>query len=211
MYHQTGYSPSKLILHYRMELAKQSLGSSQYSITEIAHQCGFSRPGIFSRKFKQEFGSPPSEYRKKILNEQPESYHWKIPLNERSLSKLLHIRNKNKWLEKMFVIVIDNLDNELFSLELLSRELFMSSSNLNRKVKYLFGLSTMKLVRDIRLQQASELLSLQNKSVTEVASLTGFFDVAHLSRYFKQTFGCSPSEYRNTSVCFSCIDRLLKE
>ena len=112
----------------------------------------FSRPGIFSRKFKQEFGSPPSEYRKKVLNEQPVSYHWKIPLNERSLNKLLYLRNKNKWLGKLFVIVIDNLDNELFSLELLSRGLFMSSSSLNRKVQNLFSLSTMKLVRDVRLQ-----------------------------------------------------------
>ena len=99
-----------------MELAKQSLVSNQYSIKEIAHQCGFSRPGIFSRKFKQEFGSPPSEYRKKVLNEQPASYHWKIPLNERSLNKLLYIRNKNKWLSKLFVTVkIINDSNKQFT------------------------------------------------------------------------------------------------
>jgi AraC-like DNA-binding protein len=114
-------------------------------------------------------------------------------------------------LAKLFVIVIDNLDNDLFSIEELSRKLFMSPSNLNRKVKCLFGFSTLRLVRDLRLQHAAELLSTQNKSVTEAASLAGFFDAAHLSRYFKQTFGCPASDYRNINVCFSCIDKLKEE
>nr|WP_255515572.1 helix-turn-helix transcriptional regulator [Flavobacterium sp. ZT3R18] len=99
----------------------------------------------------------------------------------------------------------------MFSIEELASKLFISSSNLNRKVQHLFGFSTARLVRDLRLQHAAELLSTQNKSVTEAASLAGFFDVAHLSRYFKQNFGCSPGEYRNVSVFFSCIDKLKEE
>jgi len=114
-------------------------------------------------------------------------------------------------LAKLFVIVIDNLDNDLFSIEELSQKLFMSSSNLNRKVQRLFGFSPLRLVRDLRLQQASELLNIQNKSVNEAAALAGFFDAAHLSRYFKQTFGCLPSDYRNVNMCFSCIDKLKEE
>jgi len=206
--HQISYSPGKLILHHRMELAKQMLGLSPHSIEEIAHQCGFSGLTGFSRKFKQEFGNSPSEYRKKTLGETTELWSWKIPLSENYFNQLLQLKNKNIWLAKLLTIVIDNLDNELFSIEELANKLFMSYSNLNRKVQHLFGFSTTRLVRDLRLQHAAELLSTQKKSVTEAASLAGFFDAAHLSRYFKQNFGCSPGEYRNTKLHFPCIDVL---
>ncbi|TRX35520.1 helix-turn-helix domain-containing protein [Flavobacterium sp. ZT3R18] len=208
---QIDYSPAKLILHYRMEYAKQLLDSNSHSIEEIANQCGFNGLTSFSRTFKQEFGSSPSEYRKKALDETTELWDWKIPLSENCFDQLLLLKAKNRWLAKLFTIVIDNLDNELFSIEELASKLFISSSNLNRKVQHLFGFSTARLVRDLRLQHAAELLSTQNKSVTEAASLAGFFDVAHLSRYFKQNFGCSPGEYRNVSVFFSCIDKLKEE
>jgi transcriptional regulator GlxA family with amidase domain len=208
---QMDCSPAKLILHYRMEYAKQLLDSSSHSIEEIANQCGFNGLNSFSRTFKQEFGGSPSEYRKKALDETTELSSWKIPLSENYFDQLLLLKTKNIWLAKLFTIVIDNLDNELFSIEELACKLFISSSNLNRKVQHLFGFSTARLVRDLRLQHAAELLSTQNKSVTEAASLAGFFDVAHLSRYFKQNFGCSPGEYRNVNVFFSCLDKLKEE
>jgi AraC-like DNA-binding protein len=194
-----------------MEYAKQMLDFSSDSIEEIANQCGFNGLTSFSRTFKQEFGNSPSEYRKKTLDETAELWSWKIPLSENYFDQLLQLKNKNIWLSKLLTIVIDNLDNELFSIEELANKLFISYSNLNRKVLHLFGFSTARLVRDLRLQHAAELLSIQNKSVTEAASLAGFFDVAHLSRYFKQNFGCSPGEYRNVNVIFSCIEKLKEE
>lgn len=206
--HQIGYSPGKLILHHRMELAKQMLGSGSHSIEEIANQCGFNGLTSFSRTFKQQFGSSPSEYRKKTLDEESERLSWKIPLSKNYFNELLRLKNKNKWLAKLLTIVIDNLDNESFSIEELANNLFVSSSNLNRKVQHLFGFSTARLVRDLRLQHAAELLSTEKKSVTEAASLAGFFDAAHLSRYFKQNFGCSPGAYRNTTLHFPCIGLL---
>lgn len=108
----------------------------------------------------------------------------------------------------MFVLIVDNLDNDLFSVEELSQKLYMSSSNLNRKVQRLFGFSTLKLVRDLRLQHASELLNIKDKSVNEAAEGAGFYDAAHLSRYFKETFGCSPNDYRDINLTFSVIDKL---
>jgi AraC-like DNA-binding protein len=194
-----------------MEYAKQMLDSSSHSIEEIANQCGFNGLTSFSRTFKQEFGNSPSEYRKMTLDETTELWSWKIPFSENYFNQLLQLKNKNIWLAKLLTIVIDNLDNELFSIEELANRLFISSSNLNRKIQHLFGFSTARLVRDLRLQHAAELLSTQNKSATEAASLAGFFDVAHLSRYFKQNFGCSPGEYRNVNVFFFCIDKLKEE
>ncbi len=205
---QTGYPPGKLILHHRMELAKQLLHKGLHPVNEIAQQCGFSSLDGFSRTFRQEFGNSPTAYRDSTAGELPALLSWKLPLNEQYFEQLIQLRNKNAWLANLLVIVVNNLDNELFTVEELSGLLFMSSSNLNRKVQRLFGFSTVKLVRDIRLQHAAELLTVQKKTVNEAAMLAGFFDAAHLSRYFKQAFGCPPGNYRNIINFFSCINKL---
>jgi AraC-like DNA-binding protein len=208
---QIQFSPGKLILHYKMELAKHVLDLNKFSIEETALHCGFSGVANFSRKFKQEFGLSPSEYREKSLIIVFKPNDWKIPLDNKSLDKLIQLKDKNKWLGKLLVVIINNLDNELFSIEMLSSELFMSSSNLNRKVKSLFGCPTTCLLRDIRLQYAAELIVLQNKSVTEAGSLAGFFDIAHFSRVFKQNFLCSPSKYKADNFFYPFVDMLKNE
>ena len=191
-----------------MDLAKQLLNLSSNQIKEIAFQCGFNSLSTFSRKFKHEYGCSPSKYRKNCIKSETKLINWNLPFTEKYFNQLVLIKNKNSWLKNLFSIVIDNLDNESFSIEDLSKQLFMSSSNLNRKIKKIFGFSTLKLIRDLRLQHAAELLNTQNISVTEVTYLTGFYDAAHLSRYFKTVFGCSPGEYRNIYPFFKCLESL---
>jgi AraC-like DNA-binding protein len=95
---QIGYSPAKFILLHRMELAKQMLNSDLYSIEEIAYQSGFNGLTGFSRKFKQEFGRNPSEYRKKALNQKSEVWSWKIPMSENYFNELIELKKKiNGW------------------------------------------------------------------------------------------------------------------
>lgn len=191
-----------------MKYAKELLNSNFLSIEEIANQCGFNMLTSFSRVFKEEFGHSPSEHRKKLLGKMAKLEEWKIPFSENDYNQLLQLKFRNKWLAKLFVIVIDNLDNELFSIEELADKLFVSPSNLNRKMQKMFGITTTRLVRDLRLQYAAELLSIKKKSVTEAACLAGFFDASHLSRYFTKNFGCTPNEYRNKEQCFPCINGL---
>lgn len=204
----SNHSPAKLISNSRMEYAKQMLHSNSHSIEEIADKSGFNGISSFSRKFKQEYGINPSDYRKNELNNISESVHWQIPFSEDLLKQLFLLKEKNSWLTNFFDVIIENFDNESFSIEELAGKLYMSPSNLNRKIQFLFGRSTGRLVRDLRLQYAAELLALENKSVTEVASLSGFFDAAHLSRYFKRNFGCPPGEFKNKSLFFFSIEKL---
>ncbi|QLC67379.1 AraC family transcriptional regulator [Flavobacterium sp. LPB0248] len=208
---EMSFSPKKLILHYKMDLAKHILSQNRYSIEETAFYCGFSGVTHFSRKFKQEFGISPLAYRKNGLMIVFNPHDWEIPLNDECFNKLIQLKDENKWFAKLLITIIDNLDNEAFSIEMLSDKLFMSSSNLNRKVKSLFEFSPVRLLRDIRLQYATELIVLQNKSITEAAFLAGFFDVAHLSRVFKKNFNCSPSKYESRTTLFPFINLLKKE
>lgn len=57
----TNKSPNQLISSVRLHRAKELLFNNTLNIAEIAFQAGFSNPSYFSKVFKKEFGSSPSE------------------------------------------------------------------------------------------------------------------------------------------------------
>lgn len=57
-------SPAKYITVLRIQAAAKALQNADLSITEVALLCGYSDSNYFSRKFKQETGKSPMEYRK---------------------------------------------------------------------------------------------------------------------------------------------------
>ncbi len=56
------------------------------------------------------------------------------------------------------------------------------------------------LLRAIRFQQASLLLSNPERSITDISYICGFSDSAHFSRDFRKGVGISPSAYRHVSL-----------
>lgn len=60
---QTGLSPGKYLLHFRLKAAIALLQSTEYSIGEMAFQVGFSNHNNFSRAFKRELGCSPQQLR----------------------------------------------------------------------------------------------------------------------------------------------------
>jgi transcriptional regulator GlxA family with amidase domain len=59
----TGVTPHSYIIGERVRRAVTLLGT-QESLAEIAFQCGFSDQSHFSRRFRREFGTPPSRWRR---------------------------------------------------------------------------------------------------------------------------------------------------
>ena len=59
-------SPMQYITHVKMEKAKYYLITSDMNITEIADACGYDDSNYFSRKFKQEFGISPRDFKKTL-------------------------------------------------------------------------------------------------------------------------------------------------
>lgn len=62
----TGKTTSEYVRHLRMKKACLLLSKTQKTISEVAYEVGYSMPKYFSKHFKEEFGSLPSEYRKNI-------------------------------------------------------------------------------------------------------------------------------------------------
>ena len=67
--------------------------------------------------------------------------------------------------------------------------------HLHRKLKELTNQSTRDLIRNVRLKQAASLLANQYHNITEVASLTGFTNIAYFSTAFKELYGVPPTSY----------------
>ncbi len=57
-------SPISYLTEYRLEKSIELLTDSNYSITEIAHQCGFNSSSYYTEIFHREIGCTPSEYKR---------------------------------------------------------------------------------------------------------------------------------------------------
>ena len=67
-----------------------------------------------------------------------------------------------------------------------------------RRFKAVTGLSPMKYIRILRLEQAQKLLSEGKRSIGDVAAACGFSDSGYFSRQFKAYYGITPGEYSVT-------------
>lgn len=61
------------------------------------------------------------------------------------------------------------------------------------------GSTIMTALSDIRLREATLLLSSTNLSIQEVCYKCGFQDVPHFCRIFKQRYGMTTKEWRQTN------------
>jgi AraC-like DNA-binding protein len=68
---QTGLSFRGHVIRARMPTVTRLLGSSSWSIKEIAVRCGYSSTRAFDRQFKHVFGMTPSEWRFRNASSQP--------------------------------------------------------------------------------------------------------------------------------------------
>lgn len=81
-------------------------------------------------------------------------------------------------------------------IEVISSELCLSSSQLNRRIKLMTGMTTSNFILKTRLNRARKQLSVTQKQIGEVAMDCGFNDFAYFSRSFKKEFGMIPSSFQ---------------
>lgn len=69
----TGRAIADCVREERIERAKEILVSTDFSVTEVAGMVGFDNAGYFATFFKQMTGASPSEFRKILIERQPQS------------------------------------------------------------------------------------------------------------------------------------------
>lgn len=103
---------------------------------------------------------------------------------------------ENEFVKKVRDIVEANFSNYEFNVEQLCRQVFMSHSQLHRKLEALTNCSPNKFIRLVRMQKAIELLANTSISIGAIALDCGYIDAGYFARVFKQEYGITPQEWR---------------
>ncbi len=91
--------------------------------------------------------------------------------------------------------ILKHYTKELINIETLSELCGISSDYLRKLFAKFYGCSPIKYVNDLKLKRAKELLASGIYSVSETAQLSGFSDLSHFSRFFKDNVGVLPRDY----------------
>ncbi|WP_281991552.1 hybrid sensor histidine kinase/response regulator transcription factor [Aquimarina aggregata] len=121
-----------------------------------------------------------------------ERYQIGIPLTKENNK---NNKNDNAFLEKLYSLIEENLDNQDFDLNNLARELYLNRTHFYQKVKVLTNKTPFELIKMYRLKKAAELLSQNGLSVNEVFIMTGFKSRTHFTKIFKEKYKISPGKY----------------
>ncbi|HKK61891.1 MAG TPA: two-component regulator propeller domain-containing protein, partial [Bacteroidales bacterium] len=104
--------------------------------------------------------------------------------------------NKDElFLQNINKIVNEHITDPYFSIDQLLEEIGMSRSQLYRKFKAISDKNPSEYIRILRLQYASELISKNNNTISEIAFMSGFGNVSYFNTCFKRHFGVSPGKY----------------
>lgn len=101
-----------------------------------------------------------------------------------------------KFIQQVMEVIEKNLSNPDFSVEELSRELYISRVAMYKRIFNLSGKSPLDFIRFIRLQRAAQLLEKTELTVSEVAYEVGFNNPKYFAKFFKAEYNIVPSAYQ---------------
>lgn len=107
------------------------------------------------------------------------------------------INNEEKaFIKQVIDLIRKNIDNENLQSSFVEKTLGISTSQLYRKTKEIFGLSPGDLIRTIRLKHSAELLRRNQLTVSEVCYASGFNNRSYFYREFKKVYNTTPKNYQ---------------
>jgi signal transduction histidine kinase/ligand-binding sensor domain-containing protein/DNA-binding response OmpR family regulator len=102
---------------------------------------------------------------------------------------------KDSFLETAKKIIEKDIANPQLSVEMLSKQMSMSRSNLHLKFKAIINQTPSDFIRIIRLNHAAQLLISGDYNVVEAAYGAGFNSPSYFTKCFKQYFKKTPSDF----------------
>ncbi len=122
---------------------------------------------------------------RQLFSQSPESYSNPVGLGTADKA----------FLAKATRLVEDHMSDGEVNVEWLAGRLFMSRTQLYRKIKAVTNQSVHEFVTGIRLHKAAEMLLQHQHSVTEIAFMVGYADATSFSRMFQKQYGTTPKKY----------------
>lgn len=100
-----------------------------------------------------------------------------------------------RFMKRVMEIIHKNIEDPAYSIDQFSSEIGMSRVQVYRKIKAVTGMSPSKLILNIRLRQAVEMLKHSNLTITEISYRCGFNEISYFGKCFKTEYGIPPSEF----------------
>lgn len=110
------------------------------------------------------------------------------------ISKIQVKSRKNDFFEKIDEIIIRNIKTDI-TIEKLSKEIFVSKSTLDKKIRKFKEVNVSTYIREIRLNYAISLIEAGEVNVDTLANESGFNSTSYFSICFKNYTGLSPKKY----------------
>ncbi|MFI5237349.1 MAG: two-component regulator propeller domain-containing protein, partial [Ignavibacteriales bacterium] len=101
----------------------------------------------------------------------------------------------NEFLQKAFTVAEKNLSNTEFNSEAFAKEMFVSRSQLHRKIIAITSQAPGEFIRTYRLKRAASLILEKRLSITQIAFEVGFSSSSHFTKAFRNHFNCLPTEF----------------
>jgi len=98
------------------------------------------------------------------------------------------------FLEKIYYIIDENLSDESFNIESLTKEIGMSYSVLYGRIKALTGHSPKTFIETYRMNKAMEMILAGEDFVADIAAAVGSSSPSNFARSFKKQFDKTPTE-----------------
>ena len=99
-----------------------------------------------------------------------------------------------EFLEKMDSIMMENISDDMFTIDTLAERLNMSRSSFYRKIKALMGMTPVDYMKNYRLDVAASQLR-EKIRVNEVVANVGFTSHSYFAKCFKEKYGVLPRDY----------------
>jgi two-component system response regulator YesN len=110
----------------------------------------------------------------------------------------MHSNLENPIIGKVCTYIMDHISDDI-SLDSAALAVNVSPFYLSKLFKEKKGQNFIAYVTDIRLEKARELLRDPRSSVKEVSAAAGYNDQNYFSKIFRNKFGMSPTEFRDSS------------
>lgn len=100
----------------------------------------------------------------------------------------------NDFIQKILHFINENISEPELTVELLSAKIFLSRSQLYRKIKTLTGVSVNEFIRNVRLEKAKQLIEKGNNNINEISYKVGFTSPSYFAKCYKIKYGHLPTQ-----------------
>ena len=100
-----------------------------------------------------------------------------------------------EFMNRVIKLIQEHIDDENFNVEAMADIFCMSRSNLLRKIKTVFNLSPVELIRVIKLKKAAEYIQEGKYRIGDVCYMVGINSSSYFSKLFFKQFGITPKDF----------------